>query len=74
MLLYQEEMLCQKETQRTDKAMAGPAIGHLKHHQEAIPKMEITTAIIHHATMDLGCQTLGLGLNKNFIWKKYGVL
>ena len=43
-----------KEAQRMDEMMAGPAKTCMKQHSpKAVPKMGITTAMIHHVTMDL---------------------
>ena len=66
--MLRQDAVSRCEVWRRDKAVAGPLNSLLKHgHQNAIPKMEITTAMIHQATMDTDYQGFDLSPYKDYL-------
>ena len=52
--VWRKDFLSGREALRMDEAVAGPPKVYSKQHPlRSVPKMEITTAIIHHTAMDL---------------------
>ena len=53
-VVLRRDVVSRGEAQRTDEAVASPSIAHSKQHPlRALPRKGVTTAMIHHANMDL---------------------
>ena len=53
-VVLRRDVVSRTEADGTDEAVAGPSKTHLKQHPpRTMPKMGITTVMIHHVAMDL---------------------